>query len=196
MLEYVRGRVEERGPDWVVLDLRGLGLRVQAPLSTIEALPPAGSEARLWTYLHVREDVRAIYGFATQEERRLFVQLLGVSGVGPRMALAALSMLSPDRLSAAIDSGDETTLSRIPGVGKKTASRMVLDLKGKVRAAGGDGAVAAASDDAALEALLGLGFSRPEVSSVLAALPPDSARSPEETIRLALQAISARGART
>ena len=194
MLEYVRGRVQERGADWVVLDLHGLGLRLQAPAGTLEDLPPAGSEVRLWTHLYVREDARALYGFGSQQERALFVQLLGVSGVGPRVALATLSMLNADRLATAIESGDEATLARIPGVGKKTASRMVLDLKGKVQAPVVDG-ILPAGDDGALDALIALGWTRAEAAAALTAVPRDPARPLEETIRLALREHYARGAR-
>jgi Holliday junction DNA helicase RuvA len=193
MIEYLRGCIEERGPDWVVLDLHGFGLRVQVPAGTAGSLPSAGSDVKLWTYLYVREDVRALYGFSTPQERALFVQLLAVSGVGPRVALATLSMLSADRLAAAIESGDEATLARIPGVGKRTASRMVLDLRGKLpRAATTDGA-APAGDDAILEGLVSTGIPRAEAASILASLPLDPARDEAATLMLAFQAWAARG---
>ena len=194
MLEYIRGRVEERGLDWVVVDLHGMGLRVNVPTSTATNLPAAGDDLKLWTHLYVREDMRAVYGFTSVGERALFVQLLGVGGVGPRVALAALSMLNADRLAAAIESGDEATLARIPGVGKKTASRMVLDLKGKVQAGLTDGAPAA-GDGAVMDALLSMQLTRAEAAAALASLPLDPNRSEEETMRRALQAYYARGAR-
>ena len=194
MLEYIRGRVEERGLDWVVVDLHGMGLRVNVPTSTATNLPAAGDDLKLWTHLYVREDMRAVYGFSSVGERALFVQLLGVGGVGPRVALAALSMLNADRLAAAIESGDEATLARIPGVGKKTASRMVLDLKGKVQAGLTDGAPAA-GDGAVMDALLSMQLTRAEAAAALASLPLDPNRSEEETMRRALQAYYARGAR-
>ena len=194
MLEYIRGRVEERGLDWVVVDLHGMGLRVNVPTSTATNLPAAGDDLKLWTHLYVREDMRAVYGFSSVGERALFVQLLGVGGVGPRVALAALSMLNADRLAAAIESGDEATLARIPGVGKKTASRMVLDLKGKVQADLTDGAPLA-GDGAVMDALLSMQLTRAEAAAALASLPLDPNRSEEETMRRALQAYYARGAR-
>jgi len=193
MLEYVRGCVEERGADWVVLDLRGFGLRVQLPAGTAANLPPAGSDVKLWTYLYIREDVRAIYGFSTARERALFVQLLGVSGVGPRMALATLSMLSVERLAAAIEGGDEVTLARIPGVGKRTASRMVLDLRGKIPHDFLVDGAAPAGDTMLLEGLVNFGIPRAEAASILASLPLDPARDEGATLTLAFQAWAARG---
>lgn len=195
MLEYVSGRLEERGADWVVIDLRGLGLRISVPSSTAEALPASGSEVKLWTHLYVREDIRAIYGFATAEERALFLLLLGVSGVGAKTALSALSMYPPQHLAAAIDSGDETALTRVQGLGKKTASMIVLNLKGKLPAFGTGGVAAAVADGSVLDALLGLGLSRPEAATLLATLPLDPERSEEETLRLAFQAYNSRSGR-
>jgi Holliday junction DNA helicase RuvA len=177
----------------VVLDLRGLGLRVQVPAGTAGGLPAAGSDVKLWTYLYVREDVRAIYGFSSPHERALFVQLLGVSGVGPRVALATLSMLSGERLAAAIESGDEATLARIPGVGRRTASRMVLDLRGKLpHDFAADGA-APAGDEGILEGLVGWGIPRAEAAAILASLPLDPTRDEGATLTLAFQAWAARG---
>jgi holliday junction DNA helicase RuvA len=191
MIEYLRGRLAERGPDWVVLDVGGIGFRVSVPATTLADLPGEG-EVRLWTHYHVREDVRAIYGFSTASDRDVFLLLLGVNGVGPRIALAALSLLPADRLAAAVEAGDEGALARVPGVGRKTAQRMVLDLKGKLSAAGGAAAAGPASptsgEGLVVDALTSLGLSRAEVAAALATLPADGARSDEETLRLALQA--------
>jgi Holliday junction DNA helicase RuvA len=190
MLEYVQGRVEERGPDWVVLDVRGLGLRLEAPAPTIAVLPAPGEDVRLWTHLHIREDLRALYGFITAEERALFQALLTVPKVGPKVALATLSALPPERLAAAINAGDEATLARIRGLGKQTAAQIVLKLKGKLPALAFEGGVAplVAGDDLAMEALTSMGLTRAEAAALLAALPPDPARPVEETLRLAFQA--------
>ena len=95
MIEYLRGPVVSRGPEWAVVDVQGVGYRVQTSASALAALPEGETPVTLWTHLYVREDVRALYGFSTQHERALFVQLLGVSGIGPRMAMAAISMMSP-----------------------------------------------------------------------------------------------------
>jgi Holliday junction DNA helicase RuvA len=190
-LEYVRGPVERRGVDWVVIDVGGLGIRVNVLAGSTEALPSAG-EVRLWTYLHVREDVRAVYGFRAPEERAVFVQLLGVTGVGPKMAMALL-LLGAERLAATVDAGDEAALAKAPGVGKKTAQRIILELKGKIQ--GGGSLPAAGGDGDVLDALIGAGLSRAEAMSVLAQVPPDPSRTIQETIILAFQAYGARKAR-
>jgi len=191
-IEYVAGRVDERGVDWVVLQVGGFGLRLNVPVATAAALA-LGVEAKLWAHLYVREDIRALYAFAAPDERGLFLQLLAVNGVGPKMALAALSLLGVDRLARAIESGDEAALARIPGVGRKTASRIVIDLRGKVHAP----LVAnepAAGDTWVLDALIGMGLSRGEAADALAAVPPAAGRSDEEALLLALRAHGTRGA--
>jgi len=192
-IEYIAGRVEACGPDWAVIDLHGLGMRINVPLSTAEALT-AGDETRLWCHLYIREDIRALYGFRTTAERDLFVQLLGVTGVGPRMALAAISLHGPDQLAAIIDAEDADALTRIRGIGKKTASQIVLDLRGKIRAP--DGVVMGAAGGSLVEALIGYGFSRSDAAALLAKLPPDPDRSEAETLRLAFQAHGARTTRS
>lgn len=194
MLHYLSGRIDERGPDWLVLDLRGIGLLVHVPAGTVETLPAGGAEVKLWTHLHIREDLRAIYGFGSVAERALFGQLLGVTGVGPRMALAALSLLGGERLAQAIQSGDEQALARVSGVGKRTATRIVLELKGKVEGVPGAaaGMVSGSGDDDVLESLMALQFTRAEAVRALSALPPDPERGVDETLRLALQAHQAR----
>lgn len=196
MLEYLRGTLEERGPNWVVLDLQGIGFHIQTPASTVETLPAVGETVRLYAYLHVREDVRAIYGFATREERTLFTTLLGVTGVGPRMALAALSILPPTRLAQAVESDDVATLSKVPGIGRKTASQIVLSLKGKLPATAlptGGGAAAPTSLVSDIQEYLGI--TPAQAADLLASLPPDPARDDAETWRLALQAYGARRSR-
>jgi Holliday junction DNA helicase RuvA len=160
------------------------------PASTAETLT-VGDTAKLWSHLYVREDVRALYGFRTTAERALFLQMLGVSGVGPRTALSALSLLGAERLAAAIESGDETALARIPGVGKRTATRIATELRGKMPALG-DGVVAVTGTGSLLDALIAFGFSRSEAATALASVPPDPERSEEETLRLAFQAHGAR----
>ncbi|MGE0544856.1 MAG: Holliday junction branch migration protein RuvA [Dehalococcoidia bacterium] len=192
-VEYVFGRIADRGADWVVVDLHGMGLRIGVPMSTAEALTP-GEDAKLWCHLYIREDVRALYGFGTTAERGVFLQLLGVGGVGPRTALSALSMLGAERLAAAIEGGDEAALSRIPGVGKRTATRIATELKGKMPALG-DGVAAAAGTGSLLDALMTFGgLSRSEASAALASVPPDPDRTEDETLRLAFRAHGTRSA--
>lgn len=192
-IDYIVGRVVERGVDWAVVEAGGFGWRLQVPVSTAAALE-AGLEARLLCHLHVREDTRALYGFADAAERSLFLQLLAVSGVGPATALAALSLLGAGRLAAAIEAGDETTLARVPRLGKRTAQRIVLDLKGKVAAPAG--AAGTQGDAVLLDGLMSMGLTRMEAAAALAAVPPSAERSEDETLMLALRAFGARGAAT
>lgn len=188
-IDYIVGRVVERGVEWAVMEAGGFGYRLQVASSTAAALE-VGAEARLLCHLYVREDTRALYAFADAAERRLFLQLIGVSGVGPATALGALSLLGVGRLSAAIEAGDVKTLARVPRLGAKTAGRIVLDLKGKVAAP--DGAVGTQGDAELLDGLMLLGLTRAEAANALAAAPPVAGRSVDETLLLALRAHDAR----
>lgn len=197
MLEFVRGVPLSRGADWLVVDVHGIGFRVQTTTATIAALAGERDQVLLWTHLYVREDIRALYGFASEDERALFAHLLSVSGVGPRMAVAALSMLSPPKLAAAIEAGDEAALARIPGVGKRMAQRMTLDLKGKL-AAWMDGTPTRTSeaDGVVVDALMDWGqLTRAEASAIVASLPADPSRAEEATLQLALKALASRRTR-
>ncbi len=121
----------DKGLDTVVVDVGGVGFLVAVSLTTLQALPPVGQAARLYTYLLVREDALNLYGFATLDERQVFERCLSVSGVGPKLALAALSGLGPQELADAIVRGEVARLQRIPGIGKKTAERLVMELRDK-----------------------------------------------------------------
>lgn len=177
MIGSLRGTLSDKDIEEVLLDVGGVGYRVAIPLSTFEALPKQGAEATLLTHLHVREDELALYGFATERERSLFETLVGVSGIGPRLALQVLSRLSPERFVGAIRNKDLTTLKGIPGVGKKTAERMVLELKDRLdeyaeaMEAGPPVALDSEGEDA-VKALIALGIRRTAaeraVSDVLA----------------------------
>jgi len=131
MIASVRGRVVAREPA-LVLEVGGLGLALQVSARTAALVPPLGDTFTLFTYLHVREDALVLYGFGSEDERGLFLQLLAVNGVGPRVALTLLSSAPLEELLRAVHDGDETYLVRLPGVGKKTAARMVVELKGKI----------------------------------------------------------------
>ena len=193
VIDFVQGRLVERGSDSLVLLVGGFGLRVLIPVSTTAVASALGQEVRLATYLHIREDALTLYGFTTGEERTLFTRLLSVSGVGPRAALAALSAFSAERLAAMIAAGDAKLLARIPGIGAKTAGRIVLELKGKLPTAEAAGVAAAPAGMAegvhgdVVEALRGLGFSAAEITARVAALPRDQALSAEEALRIALR---------
>jgi Holliday junction DNA helicase RuvA len=183
VISQLRGKPVRRGADGLVLDVGGVGYLVQA---TPRALGQAGGskEVTVETYLHVREDALQLYGFADTSERELFEQLLSVSGVGPKVALAIVSGSTPAELRRAIAREDTARFEAIPGIGRKTAQRVVLELKGTVSgeveaSAHGDGHLVAR------DALVELGYSIGDAESVLAAI--DSALPPEERVRLALR---------
>src|SRR5215471_7661749 len=131
MIGRLTGRLAEKNPDQVILDVGGVGYLVHIPLSTFYELPELESPASLWVHTHVREDTLALYGFLTERERALFLLLIGVAGIGPRVALTVLSGIPPSELVVALRNQDVRRLIAVPGVGKKTAERMVLELAEK-----------------------------------------------------------------
>ena len=185
----LRGIVEEKGEDWAIIGVGGLGVLASMPAPAADALMP-GTPASLFTYLHVREDALTLYGFAAADELRLFEQLIGVSGIGPRAALALLSALDYASLTLAIVGGQTDALRRVPGIGQKTAERLVLELRDKVTPPA-DGASAppqqkSEKDAELIAALMGLGYSQLEAAA--AAEQTDGTALPlEERIRSALQ---------
>lgn len=132
MITYVSGTLVTKSPAEVVVDVGGMGYAVQVPMSSLERLPATGESVRLLTHHHIREDAQLLFGFVTESERMLFRAMIGVSGIGPKLALAALSAYSPDRLRDLILDGDAALLTRIPGVGKKTAERLVIELRDRL----------------------------------------------------------------
>jgi Holliday junction DNA helicase RuvA len=169
MIVSVSGKIASLGERWVALDVHGVGLKVALTERTLQTLPRRGSAVTLFTHLHVREDALDLYGFLTEPELALFEQLISVSGVGPRSALAVLDVGSLPDIVAAIAESRPDLLSRAPGIGKKTAERIVLELKTKVHARRGDAAVARMDADAdLLETLMGLGYRREEAKEALA----------------------------
>jgi Holliday junction DNA helicase RuvA len=155
------GRLASKATDHVIVDVAGVGYLVQIPLSTFYELPDAESPASLWIHTYVREDALALYGFLTERERSLFLMLIGVAGIGPRVALTVLSGIPPAELVEALQNSDVRRLMAVPGVGKKTAERMVLELAEKASKFGGEpGAARAAtvSPDDVLSALVNLGY--------------------------------------
>lgn len=132
MIAMLRGTLLRRGADWTVVDVGGVGFRVSVPASTGAVLPGPGEEVTLHIYTHVREDTLALYGFASEDELRLFEDIISVSGMGPRLALTSLSTLRPADFRRAVLNEDVASLTRISGVGRKTAQRMILELKGKL----------------------------------------------------------------
>jgi Holliday junction DNA helicase RuvA len=168
MIAHLRGRLLSKTPNQAILECAGVGYDVTISVTTFSALPPEGAEAHLHIHTHVREDQIALFGFSETQEKRLFEKLLTISGIGPKLAITVLSGISADRLITAIRSGDHATLTRIPGIGKKTSERVVLELKDKLddlavsipTTTGGGPHHGAAGDDA-LSALVNLGYPRP-----------------------------------
>ena len=187
MIALISGRVAVRRSDHVVVDCGGVGYRLAVSTETLKQVPALGNDVLLHTHLVVRDDALALYGFATEEERDLFLMLLGVQTVGPKMALAVLSGAAPRELLSAVAAGDVTRL-RAPGVGKRTAERIIVELREKVGAVlPGDAITVARSDDPgsqAREALLGLGYSPAEIDELLDGAPGEST---EELISHALR---------
>lgn len=192
MIASIRGSLIFVGVDHCVVETSGVGFLIYAPRNVLGALGELGGDVLLYTHLHIREDVLALYGFASPDQRHLFETLLGVSGVGPKVALSVLSSGASDEVRAAIAGGDTTRLTRVPGVGKKMAERLVLELRGKLdvkglpASAGATPALMAVNADLA-EMLVGLGFSAAEASAAIGALPPDAPAELEERLRLALK---------
>jgi Holliday junction DNA helicase RuvA len=189
MIGKLTGILAERNPPQVVVDCNGVGYEVDVPMSTFYNLPSAGERVSLLTHFVVREDAQILYGFGSAEERAAFRQLIKISGVGPRTALGLLSGMSVGELSQAVTLQEAGRLVKIPGIGKKTAERLLLELKGKL---GADiGAPAHAATDAQadiLQALLALGYSDREAAAALKALPKDVGVG--EGIKLALKALA------
>jgi len=199
MIAQLRGRLVSKSPGEVVLEVGGVGYRVAIPVSTFYRLRETGSEASLLTYTHVREDTLALFGFFTKEEQLLFELLIGVAGVGPRLAINVLSGIEAPELVQALRAGDIARLTRIPGVGKKTAERLVVELRDKAHklplttdAAAGAQPGATSRDDL-VSALANLGYSRPEADrAVERALKEDGAGRFEDLLRRSLRALSGR----
>ena len=186
------GIVAERGPDWLIVDVNGVGYLVHGPAGTV-ARAKVGAEVSLHTHLAVRDDGMTLYGFAAAEERRLFETLTAVNGVGPKVGLALLSVMTVDELSYAIASGNAAALAKAPGIGQKLASRIVLELRDKLTA--GAPAALPGEESDVVSALVGLGYTQAEALDAVARseLPADA--PVEERVRLAL-AHFAPGARS
>ncbi|MBQ6454698.1 MAG: Holliday junction branch migration protein RuvA [Eggerthellaceae bacterium] len=190
MIAFLNGVLVARRPSSIYLDVNGVGFEVLMPQTSIAALPETGSQVQVMTYLQVREDGMSLFGFLSLEEKALFEELIGVSGIGPKLALAALSFYSPSELVAAIAAQDVTRISKIPGVGKKMAQRIILELKGVIDG-GMDGLLGDASSGASdtgtssqssalkgiTEALLSMGFTSAEAELALSGAPEGASES-------------------
>ncbi len=186
MIGRLTGKLAAKHPPQVLLDCAGVAYELDVPMSTFFSLPATGDPVTLHTHLVVREDAHTLYGFATLEERAAFRQLIKISGVGARTALAVLSGLSVAELSNAVTMQDAARLTKVPGVGKKTAERLLLELKGKIAETLAKPAAGSSND--VLNALLGLGYSEKEALLAVKGLPPSIAVA--EGIRAALKALA------
>lgn len=192
MIGRINGLLVEKNPPQVVIMAHGLGYEVDVPMSTFCVLPPLGQETTLLTHLIVREDAHLLYGFLTGAERQAFRALIRISGVGPRIALAVLSGMTVDDLTQAVASQQTARLQKVPGIGKKTAERLLLELKGRLGdalpGAGGLGATGTDTQSDTLHALAALGYSDREASAAVRALAPGL--SVDEGIRQALKSLA------
>ena len=197
MIAQLRGQILRKGPQEVVVDVAGVGYRVAIPVSTFYRLGEPGSDVELRTYTHVREDTLALYGFLTGAEQDLFERLISVGGVGPRLAVNILSGIEVPDLVSALRTSDVSRLTRVPGVGKKTAERLIVELKDKMPpAVPEETPMAPAADrpkEDLLSALVNLGYSRGEVErGVDRALHEDGSGRFEDLLRRALQIVAGR----
>jgi Holliday junction DNA helicase RuvA len=190
MIAGLEGTLFAIGVDHVLINVGGVIYRVSMPGSSIGTLGAVGGTVMVYTYLYVREDQLALFGATSERQLRLFESLLTVSGIGPKAALSILSALQPDSLESAIAAGDVDALTRVPGIGKKTASRLILELKGKLDLVAAAGIIASPSAAAeVVEALGGLGYTGAEIQAALSGLPKDEELSTEEMVLFALKRL-------
>lgn len=202
MIAYLKGTLEEIGSDYIVVDVHDIGYQVKVSLRVIEGLPGIGNEIKIHTYTYVREDIIALYGFLTKDDLQMFLMLLGVNGVGPKGALGILSVFTAQELRLAIISQDAKTIAKAPGIGAKTAQRMLIDLKDKVSAEETftnmgvdisdtisiDSSNTGARSDA-IEALTALGYSPAESLKAVKMVEITEAMSSEDILKAALKHI-------
>jgi Holliday junction DNA helicase RuvA len=191
MIGSVRGRILAKTPPQLLVEAAGLGYELQVPMSTFFHLPAVGEEVRLLTHLVVREDAHVLYAFGTEDERHLFRNLIKVSGVGPKIALALLSGISVEAFALCVQAQDVAALIKVPGIGRKTAERLVVEMRDRLEAAGGSVAasgvpIGASPEAEAFGALVALGYKPAEAVRLLKAAGPGT-QSTEELIRRALK---------
>ena len=207
MISYIKGALGAVEDDVIVVETGGIGLAVHVPLSLLEELPALGEEVTVYTYFQVREDAMTLYGFLHRQDREMFKQLIGVNGIGPKGALGILSIMRPDDLRIAIVSGDAKAISKAPGIGAKTAQRLILDLKDKVDLeevmmssfgggkenssdAGASAAGMAASAKEAVAALTALGYTGMEASKAVKKVEITENMSVEDILKASLKHLS------
>ncbi len=198
MLQYIKGILMETDEESVILDHQGIGFHIYVSAQTFEYLPAIGTQLKLYTYLQVKEDAFTLFGFLTPDELRVFKLLLGVNGVGPKAALAVFSVLTPDTLRFAVCSDDAKAIAKAPGIGPKTAQRIVLELKDKLKLSDAFATSELPEKNAAfakekgireeaLLALTALGYSATEASQVLSGIPLEEDMDVEQLLKLALR---------
>ena len=197
MIAYVKGIIAHKDGYGVILEANGIGYEMSMSSKALGTLPAVGNTAQVWTYLHVKDDGMSLFGFCDASEKEMFVKLIGVSGIGPKMAISALSTFNPKELASAIAAGDVTRISSVPGIGKKTAQRLVLELKDKVTdeeltSSGPSVSVRPAADSAeteAIEALMALGYPASDAAKAVSAVAGQAAKT-DEILRLALRGMT------
>ena len=192
MIAHLRGRLISKHPNQAVVEAGGVGYEVNITIPTFSGLPNLGAEVGLFVYTHVREDALALFGFLRSEEKQLFEKLISVTGIGPKLAITILSGMAADAMVAAIRGNNLAALTRIPGIGKKTAERMVLELRDKLDSFGATEAVAAAFpvEDDVISALVNLGYQRVLVEKAMARLEKTAEESFDGLFRRGLAALA------
>ena len=193
MIGSLHGRISHKLPPQLMIDVSGVGYELEAPMSTFFHLPAVGQEVRLLTHLVVREDAHVLYGFATEGERRLFRNLLKVSGVGPKIALALLSGISVEGFTQCVHNEDVAALTKVPGIGRKTAERLLIEMRDRLAPPETQGTVVipigASAESEAFGALVALGYKPAEATRLLKSAGPGT-HSTEDLIRKALQSAA------
>lgn len=206
MISYIKGPLTAIEEDVIVVEAGGVGMGIHVPLSVLDRLPGIGREVTVYTYFQVREDAMSLYGFLNRQDRDMFRQLIGVNGVGPKAALGILSTMTPDNLRMAIVTGDAKAISRAPGIGPKTAQRLILDLKDKISmeevlgnlALPCDGGASAALGTAsmgeaakeAVQALVALGYSNMEANKAVKQVEVTETMTAEDVLKASLRYLS------
>lgn len=203
MISYIRGTLAEKNEDSAVVEAHGVGYQIFVPVPVLSELPPLGESVKIYTYFSVREDGMSLFGFLSRQDLAMFKQLIGVNGIGPKSALGILSALRPDVLRMAVASGDAKTISRAPGVGPKTAQRIILDLKDKIRpedvlAGGLEESLAVPEEISgvgqagkeAVEALTALGYSAAEAAGVVKKVKITEEMTAEDVLKGALRHLA------
>ena len=206
MIQYIHGTLSEISDGQIIVEASGVGYGINVPSTVIGELPAVGTEVRIYTYYSVKEDSQSLFGFLYKEDREMFTQLIGVNGIGPKGALSILSVLRPDDLRMAIMTGDAKAISSAQGIGKKTAERVILDLKDKIgdlssmysgnltadlggRPAGRGASISAGPMAEAIEALVALGYSRMEAGRAVGSVILEDDMTTEDVLKAALKLI-------